>query len=312
MIYLIGHLKPDLDSAAATISLKYLFDHVSSYERKNTVPVLADEANFETKTIFQKFGVSLPKVLTTDQIKETDQFVLVDHNEASQRLAGIQDNQITDIFDHHKVNLNLTNPIFITIKPWGSTNTLLYWLMEINELDPDKNLASLMLSAILSDTVGLKGPTTTQEDRETIKKLNLIAQIKNIDALTLEIFKAKSNLSGLNPKQILTKDYKLYEHQGQKIILSQIETVEQEELISQAGDLIKTLQSLKKEMGLSRGALTISDVLKFNSKAIVAPEDEAILLKAFPQAKKIKAGVYDIGAVMSRKKEIWPAVERAL
>lgn len=312
MIYIIGHAKPDLDSAVAAVSLKYLFDNVNCYERKKAKAVLADPPNYETQTIFAKFNTPVPEVLIEKQIKLEDRFVLVDHNEISQRLAGISDDQITDIFDHHKVSLNLTTPIFITIKPWGSTNTLIWWLMKISNLKPTKNLASLMISAILSDTVALKSSVTTSTDKKALKQLNEIAQIKDIDALIREIFKAKSNITGLNNKQILARDYKLYDFTGKKILISQLETIEQEKLISQSKGLIKELEQLKKKMKLDRAFLIITDVLKINSKCFVAPEDEQILTKAFSGAKKLKNGVYDLGPVMSRKKEIVPAIEKAV
>lgn len=313
MIYIIGHTKPDLDSAVAPISLKFLFDKVDCFERKNAIAVLASEANHEIKTLFTKFTTTpVPAVLTKNQIKPEDTFVLVDHNEVNQRLAGIENDKITDIFDHHKVSLNLSTPIFITIHPWGSTNTLIYWLMKKYNVRPDKNLASLMISAILSDTIGLKGPTTTDVDRGYLKELNKIAQIKDINALTLAIFKAKSDINNLSAKQILTKDYKLYDFAGKKVFISQLETFEQKKLVNKSEELIRELTQLKKEMKLDNAICILSDVLNFNSKAIAAPEDEEVLIKAFVKLKKVKTGVYDIGPLMSRKKEIAPAIEKAM
>jgi manganese-dependent inorganic pyrophosphatase len=312
MIYIIGHTKPDLDSAASVVALKYLFDKAKCFGYGKAVPVLADPANFETKTIFKKFHSPLPQVLKSEQIKQGDVFILADHNEESQRLPGIKNEQIVDIFDHHKVNLNLNKPIFITIKPWGSTSTLAYWLMEIVNLQPKKNLAALMIAAILSDTVGLQSATTTEKDREVLKKLNQIAQIKDRDKLTLEIFKAKSSLKGLNIKQILIKDYKLYDFADKKVLINQIETVEQKKLIEKSVQLIKGLVKIKKEMGLNYVFCVITDVLKINSQVIISPGDEKILTQAFPLAKRVKSGVYDIGPLMSRKKEIAPPIEKAV
>lgn len=312
MLYIIGHTKPDLDSAVAVVALKHLFDQTQCFGYSKAVPVLAGSANFETQTIFKKFHADLPRVLKTQDIKPADQFILADHNEASQRLAGIKDEQLVDIYDHHKVNLNLSQPIFINIKAWGSTSTVAAWFMETSKVKPDKNLASLMISAILSDTQGFKSGTTTPTDKQFVKKLNQIAQIKDLDTLTLEIFKAKSSLRGLSSQDILTKDYKIYDFSGHKTLINQIETVEQEKLLSQSIQLIKEVEDIKKEMALDYFICVITDVLKINSKALVAPEDEKILTRAFPQAKKIKSGIWDIGALMSRKKEIAPAIEKVL
>jgi manganese-dependent inorganic pyrophosphatase len=308
MIYIIGHTKPDLDSAVAAVSLKYLFDKADCFKCPNAQAVLASKANFETKTIFAKFGIQLPKVLT--KVTGDDAFILVDHNETTQRLEGITDDQIKDIFDHHKVSVSFSTPIYITTKPWGSTNTIIWWLMEITNVKPDKNLAALMMAAILSDTVGLKSPTTTAKDREVLEKLNKIAQIARVDDLTLEIFKAKASLAGLSNKQILTKDYKLYEFNGKKVLINQVETVEQAKLVSQAQALITDLSNLKKEMNLDKAVCVFTDILKVNSKALVTPEDEELVTTSFPKSHKLKTGVYDLGSLMSRKKEFVPPIEK--
>jgi manganese-dependent inorganic pyrophosphatase len=312
MIYIIGHIKPDLDSAVSAVALKYLFDKADCFKRKNSQAVLAGPANHETKIVFNKFKTPLPLVLKPNQITDYDTFVLVDHNEKSQRLEGIKSEQITDIFDHHKIKLNLPTPIFINVKAWGSTATVISWFMDIVNLNPTKDLACLMISAILSDTQGFKSSTTTERDKAAVEKLNKIAQIKNLDQLIFEVFRAKSNLEGLTNKQILTKDYKLYDFSNKKVLINQVETVEQETLISQSVQLIKELEELKREMELDYAVCVITDILKVNSKVIITQKEEKLLTKAFPSSKKVKQEVYDIGPLLSRKKEIAPAIEKAL
>lgn len=312
MIYIIGHTNPDLDSAVSSVALKYLFDKVKCYQSPNSQPLLASKPNYETKFIFDKFKFQLPLILNKRKVKKSDEFILVDHNEASQRGQGIADNQITNIFDHHKVSLNLSKPIYITIKPWGSTCTLIWWLMKSNQLRPSSKIAPLMISAILSDTVGLKSKTTTDTDKKAVKDLNKIAKINNIDQLTLDIFKAKSNLGDLTNKQIITKDYKIYNFKGKKVLINQIETVDQERLIKKSEELIQEMKKLKKTMKIENMFCLLTDILKINSKCFVCYEDESLLLKSFPKIKKIKNGVYDLGAIMSRKKEVAPLIEKAI
>jgi len=312
MIYIIGHIKPDLDSAVSAVALKYLFDKMACFERPDAQPVLAGPANYETKVIFKKFKTPLPKILTSTGIKTSDRFILVDHNEASQRLAGIQAEQITDIFDHHSAKISLPKAIFINIKPWGSTCTLINYLMETAKVKPSKKLAGLMISAILSDTQGFKSSTTTAKDQAAVKQLNKIAQVEKIRQLTLEIFKAKSSLRGLTTEEILTKDYKLFDFGGKKVFINQIETVEQEKIIKNSVQLIKELKKVKKGMGVDLAVCLVSDVLKVNSKILFSVEKEKIVVKAFPEARKVKNGVRDIGPLLSRKKEIAPAIEKAI
>jgi len=309
MLYIIGHKKPDLDSAASAVALEQLFNQKEYFGYKEAQAVLADPANFETKTIFKKFNTSLPSVLKSENIKKEDRFILVDHNEKAQRLEGIKGKQIVDIFDHHKVSLNLEKPIYINTKPWGSSATIVYWWMEITGFKPDKNLAGLMISAILSDTVGLKSATTDDRDKQTVGKLNKIAQIADLDQLTQQIFSAKSSLKGLTKQQILTKDYKIYNFKNKKVFINQIETVEQDKIVKQSEEFLKELQKVKKELEVNIAFCLITDILKVNSKCLVLRVGEGILEKAF-QPKKIKPGVYDLGAVMSRKKEIAPKIEK--
>jgi len=310
MKYIIGHTKPDLDSTVAPLALKYLFDNVECFGHQNqTKAVLAEPANHETKFVFDKFNAQIPEVL--DRVRESDQFILVDHNEKSQRLEGIKDNQIIKIYDHHKLSLDLSLPIFITTKPWGSSNTIIYFLMKQNNLKPSKQIASLMICAILSDTVGLKSPTTTDKDREVLEELNQIAEIKNIDDLTLEIFKAKSDISNLTPIQIVKNDYKIFNFGAHKILVDQIETVEQNKVLGQTSDLLKAMQQVQKEESLDHIFVVISDILKINSKVLyLTDNDKKVLETAFSQVGK--NNVIDIGAKLSRKKQIAPALEKAL
>ncbi|PIS08702.1 hypothetical protein COT75_05435 [Candidatus Beckwithbacteria bacterium CG10_big_fil_rev_8_21_14_0_10_34_10] len=312
MNYIIGHHKPDLDSVVSALALEYLFLKAPCFKQTKAKAVLASKANLETQTIFKKFKTSLPRVLKSQDIKTTDNFVLVDHNEISQRLKGIKDEMITNIFDHHKVSLNLGSPIFITTKPWGSSSTLVYWLMEITQVKPDKDLSSLMISAILSDTVGLKSPTTTKKDKLVISQLNKVAQLKNLDDLTLEIFKAKSSLKNLTKKEILTKDYKINDFKGKKVFINQIETAEIEALVKDTSSFLNELKTLKKEMKLNYAFCLLTNVLKVNSHVFCLKEDETLLKKAFPLAREVENGVFDLGPIMSRKKEVVPLIERAI
>lgn len=312
MIYIIGHLNPDLDSAVSVIALKYLFDRAKCFGYKNSRPVLAGPANFESITIFKKFKVDLPQTLPAGRIKKNDLFILADHNEENQRLTGIKAEQIIDIYDHHKANLNFSKPIYINIKPWGSTNTIIAWLMKGNGIKPDKKLAALMISAILSDTQGFRSSTTTNNDRNLCDELNMVGNIKNLEKLTKEIFLAKSNIKGMTNKQILTKDGKIFDFKGKKIYINQLETIDQEKILTNSLQLIEALKKIKKEYHADYAYCVITDVLAINSKMFCLPEDEKILKLSFPTARQIKKGVFDLGPLLSRKKDIAPCFEKIL
>lgn len=310
--YVIGHLKPDTDSVVAALALAEFYRHTPSFNRPNAEAVIAEPINNETAFLLNKFAVASPKIITAQDIQPEDQIVLVDHNEAYQRLVGINDEQIVEIIDHHKPNLTLNQPLFMTFKSWGSSSTVVYYLLKENDFTPDKKLASLLLSAILSDTVGFKSSTCTDQDIKTAQKLAKLAGIDDLEALTLEIFKAKSDLNQLSCQQMVKNDYKIFDFAGKKVMIDQLETVEQEQLITEKKEcLLKAMQEVKEELGVALIFVVISDILQVNSKILVLGDHEqAIAESAF--ATKVTDHVIDIGAKLSRKKDIAPAIERAI
>jgi manganese-dependent inorganic pyrophosphatase len=175
--YVIGHLKPDTDSVVSAMALAELFKQTPCFNRQEAEAVIAGPINNETAFLLNKFELNTPRVIGAEEIQEQDQIVLVDHNEASQRLEGIREEQIVEIVDHHKVNLSLNQPIFMTFKTWGASSTIVYHLMKNNQFEPSTKLAGAMLSAILSDTVGFKSSTCTEKDIETAIELAKIAKI---------------------------------------------------------------------------------------------------------------------------------------
>ena len=307
--YIIGHKKPDLDatvSAMAVASFRSLRG-----DSQNPVAVIAEPINPETEAVFKKFNLTPPQVITSTDIKSGDKIILVDHNETEQRLDGLNQDQIIAIIDHHKVNLNLNTPIKITILPVGSTCTIVYLKFKQYNLPIEEGLAKLMLSGFLSDTVGLKSGTTTDKDRQAVDGLSKIAKIDDIDGLTLEIFKAKSDISALSPEQIVKNDYKIFDF-AKKTYIGQLETVEQDEvLITRKDDLLDAMQQVKKAEGVDYLFLAITDVLKVNTKLLLLSDSEKELAQKAFNTTSIDQ-ILDIGPKLSRKKDIAPPIEKTL
>lgn len=310
--YVMGHLKPDTDSVVSAMALAEFYRQSPSFNRPNAEAVITGPINNETAFLLKKFGVDSPKIISASDIQSDDQIVLVDHNESNQRLEGIKEEQIVEIVDHHKANLSLNQPIFMTFKTWGASSTIIYYLMKENDFTPDKKLAGLMLSAILSDTVGFKSSTCTDQDIKTAKKLAELAEINDLAALTLEIFKAKSDLSQLSCEQMVKNDYKIFDFAGKKVLIDQLETVEQEQLITEKKDcLLEAMQKVKEELGVALIFVVISDILQVNSKILLlGTQEQEIAELAF--STKASNQIIDIGAKLSRKKEIAPAIEQTI
>ena len=310
--YVIGHLKPDTDAVVSAMALAEFYRQTSSFSRQEAEAVISDPINNETSFLLKKFGLAAPRLIKASDISPQDQIVLVDHNEADQRLIGINQEQIVEIVDHHKVNLSLNQAIFLTFKAWGSSNTIVYHLMKKYQFKPSKNLAGLMLSAILSDTVGFKSSTCTQQDIDSAKELATMAEISDLPALTLEIFKAKSDIGQMTCEEIVKNDYKIFEFSGQKVLIDQLETVEQAQIIDKKKDcLLEAMAKVKKEQGVDLLFVVVSDILEVNSKILLlSASEQKIAELAF--GKQASANIIDIGPKLSRKKDIAPAIEKVI
>lgn len=312
--YIIGHRKPDTDAVVAAMALEFLYSQKDCFGHPDAEAVIVNPLNPETTFLFKKFGVKTPRLITASDIKPEDKIVLVDHNETSQRLEGIDESQIVEILDHHKANINFNSPIYLNFKPWGSSCAIVYYMMKYSAqtpVVPDKTLASLMLASILSDTVGYKSATTTQRDKNFGEELAKIAEISDVEAFTLEIFKAKSNVSSLSNEQIVKNDYKIFEF-GKKTFIDQLETVEQAEIITnKKATLLEAMAKVKKEQNVELLFVAITDILKVNTKLLILGEDEQkVAEKAF--GGRVEDNLLDIGPKMSRKKEIAPVIEKVL
>ena len=310
--YIIGHRKPDTDSVVSAIALEYLFKNSQLWENHagNPQAVIADPLNPETEYLFQKFQVTTPKLISAKNVSSRDKVVLVDHNEQSQTLSDLNPHHILGIIDHHKTKLNTLKVIYMNVKPWGSTSSIIYSLMKQHQVTPDKKLAGIMLTAILSDTIGFKSPITTSKDKQLAKELTDLAGINDPQALTLEIFKAKSDVAKLSDEAMAKNDYKIY-HFTKKVFVNQIETVDQDQIIARKSGLLKAMDKIKRQENVPLIFIVITDLLKINSKIIVpSGEETTVAERAF--GNKVIANVIDIGPKISRKLDIAPPIETAL
>ena len=310
--YIIGHLKPDTDAVVSAMALAEFYQQTPGFARPAATAVISDPVNNETAFLLEKFGLAAPPVIKASDIDPQDQIVLVDHNELDQRLDGMNQEQIVEIVDHHKVNLSLGQAIFLTFKPWGSSSTIVYHLMKKYQFRPNPQLAGLMLSAILSDTVGFKSSTCTQQDIETAKELADIAAVSDLSALTLEIFKAKSDLGQMTCEEMVKNDYKIFEFSGKKVLIDQLETVEQAKIISEKkACLLEAMAKVKSDLQVDLIFVVVSDILASNSKILLlSPVEQKLAELAF--AETATDQIIDIGPKLSRKKDIAPALEKAI
>jgi manganese-dependent inorganic pyrophosphatase len=296
MIYVIGHKNPDTDSIVSSITYAW-------YLNQKGIKVLAarnGEINSETKFILKKFGFKFPISFKNIKIKEV---ILVDHNEKEQQPEG--DFKILEIWDHHKFNFSYPEPIFIRCEPIGSTATLLAKEFLNQKIEIPKNIAGLLISAILSDTVIFKSPTTTKIDKNITQKLNEQWGF-DLEIFGLEIKKAGIDFN-LSINELILKDLKEYNFFGKKIGIGQFELIEIEKFLEKKGEVLKEMEDIKKKKNYNSLIFAVTDIFKEGSELFVIGEEEKIE-KAFN--KKIENGSCWINGLMSRKKQIVPLFEK--
>ncbi|MEA1963406.1 MAG: manganese-dependent inorganic pyrophosphatase [Patescibacteria group bacterium] len=305
-IYIIGHKSPDLDSVAAAISYAGFKN-----KQENTdiyMPAITEDINQITKFVLDKFNLETPKILNDANGKKV---ILVDHNEASQSLEGINAAEIVEILDHHKLNFQYDRPIAANIKPWGATCSILAQMYLDNNINIDKNLAGLMLSAILDDTLITKSPTCTDKDKELIEKLTGLAGISDWKAYGLEMFKVKSSVKDFTDLEIIKNDFKDFEFKAGKFGIGQVETVDLSEFDARAEALLATMKKMREKENYHSVILFFTDVIKECSRFLIASDNKKNIVKALGgELKDNKACTPSISGIMSRKKQVVPLISK--
>lgn len=297
-IYIIGHKNPDIDSVAAAVAYAYLKNRLDSENKY--VACRAGDANLETKYAFEKFGFELPKILDDATGKK---IILVDHNEIGQIIDNIGQAELIEVVDHHAVNFKYPSPIFIHIEPIGATCAILVKMFEQNHVSMPKDLAGIMLSAILIDTVITQSPTCAKDDIDIIKKLSEAVGVDYTN-FGIELFKIKSNVKNLPPIEILNSDQKNFDINGKKFSISQVETVDLSEFSDLTDKLLEVIKVKKEENAHHTVILFITDILNKGSRFLVISDEPEKFEKIFNC--KLENNECYIDGIMSRKKQVIP------
>lgn len=252
--------------------------------------------------------LGLLKITSTDHYVKQN-VILVDHNSFSQSAIGIEEAEITEVIDHHNLGAIGTNvPINFRSMPVGCTCTIIYYMFLERKIAIPKAIAGLMLSAILSDTMIFKSPTTTERDKEAAMKLAKIAKV-NIDEYGYQMFKAASSIEGISVTDLINQDMKAYNVGSFQFGISQVMTMDFNEIEKNMDEYIDKLDELKNGKYLCV-VLFITDVYKNGSYVLYNKEAEDIIKDAF-DLKDVYEGVY-IDNLVSRKKQMLPALLEAI
>jgi len=232
--------------------------------------------------------------------------ILVDHNEEEQSVEGLNEAEIIEIVDHHKLgNISTKNPINFRNMSVGSTNTIIYYLFQEQKIDMPDFIRGLMLSGILSDTLSLTSPTTTQKDKEVVLKL---ASSLNIDykKYARSMFKAGTSLEGLSINEIVTADMKTFTDDEYKFAISQVFTLNFDDIYNQRIELLKELERIKKDREYHLVVLVVTDILNNGSYIFYTESDKEIIEDAL-NLIDIEQGIY-VDGLVSRKKQLVPII----
>jgi manganese-dependent inorganic pyrophosphatase len=234
--------------------------------------------------------------------------VLVDHAEQAQSVVGIDEAEIVEIVDHHHIgSIETRIPVVATFDPVGSTSTLIVERFRTAGMEPSRSAAMMLLGAVLSDTVILNSPTTTQRDHDVVSYLETVLAL-DARELGREMFEATADVSDLSAEEIVNQDAKRYQVRGdQEICIAQIEVVG-DALTDRREELLEALASNRESRELALYALMITDVVEKGTEMLVAGDVQAVARSFGVQAND---STIELPGVMSRKKEVAPTLMSA-
>mmetsp|Transcript_15161 Transcript_15161/g.24655 ORF Transcript_15161/g.24655 Transcript_15161/m.24655 type:complete len:474 (-) Transcript_15161:37-1458(-) len=311
----VGHIVTDLDSVGGAIAAAALYGGKAA---------LASEINSETAFALKEWGVEKPPTIE-EVLKENPDanICLVDHQQTSQMNPNINPDNVVGVIDHHALQsktIVTDRPIYIDIRPWGSMSTIIAHTFLTHQRRPSIGVAGMMLCAILSDTLNLQGPTTTEWDRLVVAVLSEIAEVDDIQFLATQQFKAKSKeLAGLSAHGLVNGDQKAFSFKTEKFVgdvgFAVVETTDDGVILDRLDELLPELVACKKEKEVSALFLAVVNIVSLKGTLLLCGPTELSLAKvAFPDCTITNetSTIMDLGKRVSRKKDYIPAITQAI
>lgn len=300
-IKVFGHKSPDTDSTGSPIIWAW---YLSEVRGTPATPALLGEPNTEAAFVLKKWGFDKPEIISG--IAAGEKVVIVDTNNPAELPDGINDADIIQIIDHHKLTggLETKAPIDITIKPLACTATIMHNLMGDNASKMPDNIKGAMLSCILSDTLEFRSPTTTEQDKALAEKLAADLKI-DISAYASEMFEAKSDVGAFSDAELLRMDSKEYAVGGKEFRVSVLETTAPKLILDRKDSLMAAMVDVAKEDGADQVLLFVVDILNEEATLLV-PNDlvKGVAEKSF--GATVSGDTVVLPGIMSRKKQIIP------
>lgn len=294
-----GHQNPDTDSICSAMI-------VELGEKQKGIEIEAvalGGLNEETKYVLNYIGKKAPRII--QEVEKNQKVIMVDHNEFGQSVKNIEEAIIEEVYDHHRIsNFQTKDQVLMNVQPLGCTATILYQKYSLEKVEITKDMAILIISAIVSDSLLFKSPTCTKLDEQVASEL---AKQFNIDIQEygLEMLKAGTNLSSFSAEELLDVDTKEFQTKNGKYQIGQINTVDLNDIVSKENtNIINAIEKRITNNKLDLFMLVITDILNSNSIAYCIGENSKKVAKIFKQ--EIIDNKINLPGVVSRKKQIVP------
>ncbi|MHC9235317.1 manganese-dependent inorganic pyrophosphatase [Pseudooceanicola sp. 502str34] len=303
-IKVFGHKSPDTDSTGSPLIWAWYLSEVKGTPAEAK---LLGEPNTEAAFVLEKWNCDKPEIIS--EISADDKVVIVDTNNPAELPDAINEAEIIQIIDHHKLSggIETKAPIDITIKPLACTATIMYNLMGENRAKMTDQVKGLMLSCILSDTLEFRSPTTTDQDKDLAVKLAAELNL-DLSAYASEMFEAKSDVSAFSDAELLRMDSKEYAVDGTKFRVSVLETTAPKIVLDRKDSLMETMLTVASEDGVDQVLLFVVDILN-EEATLMVPNDlvKTVAEKSF--GATVEGDTVVLPGIMSRKKQIIPSLK---
>ncbi|MBM7691113.1 manganese-dependent inorganic pyrophosphatase [Peribacillus deserti] len=300
-VLIFGHKNPDTDTICSAIAYSDLKKQLGM----DAEPVRLGQINGETQFALDHFNVEVPRLIET-AANEVKSVILVDHNERQQSVTDINDVRVLEVIDHHRIaNFETSDPLYYRAEPVGCTATILNKLYKEHGKEIRKEIAGLMLSAIISDSLLFKSPTCTEEDVAAARELAEIAGV-DADSYGLDMLKAGADLSGKTIQELISLDAKEFEMGSSKVEIAQVNAVDTDEVLLRKAELEAAITSVINEKKLDLFLFVVTDILTNDSVALAIGEKTNAVEKAYNVS--LTDGTALLKGVVSRKKQIVPVL----
>ena len=299
-ILVFGHQNPDSDALGSSIAYAYLKRELGV----DAEAVALGTPNEETIFALSYFGVEAPRVVESAKAEGADQVILTDHNEFQQSISDIRDVEVVEVIDHHRVsNFETANPLYMRLEPVGSASSIIYRLYKENGVAIPKEMAGLLLSGLISDTLLLKSPTTHSTDPAVAADLAEIAGV-NLEEYGLALLKAGTNLATKSAEELIDIDAKSFELNGNQVRVAQVNTVDINEVLERRAEIEAAMTAAIQANGYSDFVLMITDILNSNSEILALGANMDKVEAAFNF--KLENNHAFLAGAVSRKKQVVP------